>query len=128
MLTLKPLIGWPLLPRPTGGSLQWPTLERSVRELIRVILSTQPGEQLMRPLFGAGLQRFLHEGNTLTTRQRIQDAITGALGNYENRISVERIDVDPIPGAPAQIGITISYRLLRTGVIEQVTATVTSGA
>ena len=128
MMLVKPLIGWPLLPHPVGGALQWPTLERSVRELIRVILSTQPGEQLMRPLFGAGLQRFLHESNTLTTRQRIQDAITAALGSYENRISVERVDVDPIPGTPAQIGITISYRLLRTGVVEQVSATVVAGA
>ena len=53
-------IGWPLLPLPdANGALAWPDLARSVREQIQVLLSTQPGEQLMRPAFGAGLERLL---------------------------------------------------------------------
>jgi phage baseplate assembly protein W len=127
-LQIKPLIGWPLLPRPSGGQLQWPGLERSVRDLIRVILSTQAGEQLMRPAFGAGLQQFLHEDNTITLRRRIRDNVSAALGAYENRIQVERIDVDSIPGTPSQVSVTITYRLLRTGVVSQVSATLTTGA
>ena len=54
-----------------------PALEQSVRQSIQVILSTRPGEQLMRPDFGAGLERFLHEPNTLTTRRRIRDVVRG---------------------------------------------------
>jgi phage baseplate assembly protein W len=126
-MQIKPPIGWPLLPRPVKGALQWPAFERSVREQIRVVLSTQPGEQLMRPQFGAGLQQYLHEDNTITTRKRIHDAVTSALANYEGRIALDRVDVDPVPGAPAQISVTVTYRLLRTGVVEQLSATVNTG-
>ncbi len=49
---VRPLLGWPLLPLPDeGGVVGWPSLEQSVREAIRVILSTRPGEQLMRADF-----------------------------------------------------------------------------
>ncbi len=52
-------IGWPFLPALQDGQLIFPTLEQSVRDSIRVVLMTRPGEQLMRPRFGAGLQNFL---------------------------------------------------------------------
>ena len=66
MNTYQDPIGWPFLPFPqTGGQLTYPDLERSVRDSIRIILATRPGEQLMRPRFGAGLQNFLDEGNTV---------------------------------------------------------------
>ena len=84
-------------------------------ENIKVILLTQPGEQLMRPRYGAGLESLLHEPNTLTTRRRIHERITDALSRWERRISVERIEVLEIPERPDQLRVEISYRLLRTG-------------
>ena len=111
-----PRLGWPLLPLPDDeGQLHWPDLETSVTENIKVILLTQPGEQLMRPRYGAGLESLLHEPNTLTTRRRIHERITDALSRWERRISVERIEVLEIPERPDQLRVEISYRLLRTG-------------
>mgnify|MGYP003449208689 FL=1 len=93
-------IGWPLLPLPdTNGALAWPDLARSVREQIQVLLSTQPGEQLMRPAFGAGLERLLGEPNTISTRARIRDLVIDALARWEPRITVDAVTVDPISGA-----------------------------
>jgi hypothetical protein len=60
-MTSSAPIGWPLLPLPDAdGRLSWPPLEQSVAWQIRVVLLTQPGEQLMRPEYGAGIERFLH--------------------------------------------------------------------
>jgi len=110
------LIGWPLLPQPdTSGRLTYPPLEQSVRQLIQVILRTRPGEQLMRPEFGAGLENYLHESNTLTTRRRIRDQIAGSLARWEQRITVDRVDVMEVPDQPTQLRIEIGYRLRRTG-------------
>ena len=110
------LIGWPLLPLPDEhGQLAWPTLEQSVAQQIRVILQTRPGEQLMRPTFGAGLENFLHEPNTLTTHRRIRDTITSSLGQWEPRIIVDDVSVTPVNGQPGQVRIEIGYRLRRTG-------------
>lgn len=112
--------GWPLLPLPdSNGRLSYPTLEESVRQSIRVLLSTRPGEQLMRPGFGAGLQGLLHEQNTLTTRRRIKDLVTESLDRWEKRITVDRIEVRELPDEPTKIRVEIAYRLKRTGAAQQ---------
>lgn len=107
-------IGWPFMPMPVNGMLAYPSLEQSVRDAIRIILTTRPGEQLMTPLFGAGVQNFLDEGNTIALRRQIQSAISNALQQYENRITVDAVDVTTIEGAPSEIHVQIHYRQIRT--------------
>ncbi len=114
--TPRPLIGWPLLPLPDAhGRLEYPSLEAGVRESIRVILSTRPGEQLMRPEFGAGLERLLHEPNTLATRRAIRDLVQASLGRWERRLVLDRVDVREVAGEPTHVSVEIAYRLARTG-------------
>lgn len=111
-----PLLGWPLLALPQDdGTLRYPDLERSVRDAIRVILSTTPGEQLMRPDFGAGLERLLHEPNTLATRARLRELILDALARWERRIVVDRVDVWEVADDAAALRVEIGYRIVRTG-------------
>ena len=117
------LIGWPLLPVPNErGEIEWPSLERSIRESIQVILRTRPGEQLMRPRFGAGLEEFLHAPNTLTTRRAIRDRIQDTLTQWETRILLDRVDVSE-GEQPSQVRVTIAYRLARTGQAQRVGVT-----
>jgi phage baseplate assembly protein W len=112
----RPLLGWPLLPLPDEhGRLDWPSLETSVRDLIRVVLSTKPGEQLMRPGFGAGLELLLHEPNNVATRRRIRERVQEALTRWEQRILLDRVDVLEVDGRPNELRVEIGYRLARTG-------------
>lgn len=114
-------VGWPLLPVPDDeGELHWPAPEQSVREQVRVVLLTRPGEQLMRPLYGAGLGNFLHEPNTLSTRRAVRDRIRESLARWEKRIVTDRIEVWEVPGRPTAIRVEIAYRLRRTGAAETV--------
>lgn len=108
-------IGWPLLPSPVEGRLAYPALEASVRQLIQVILRTRPGEQLMRPEFGAGLDRYLHEPNTLDTRRAIRELVAAAIVRWESRVELEDVQVDGVPDQPSQVRVQIVYRLRRTG-------------
>jgi phage baseplate assembly protein W len=112
-------VSWPFLPKPEGGVLGFPTLEQSVKDAIRIILTTCPGEQLMRPRFGAGLQNFLDEGNTVALRRQIQGAILTNLQTFENRIALDAVDVDPVTDAPTEVQVQIHYRLLRTNLAQQ---------
>lgn len=117
--TTEPL-GWPLLPVPdANGQLHYPGLAQSVREQIQVLLSTRPGEQLMNPCFGAGLENLLTEPNTVATRSRIQELVGDALKRWEDRIVVDGIAVDPVSDAATGVAdgvrVEIAYRLLRTG-------------
>ena len=129
MISSAPLIGWPLLPLPDeGGQLHWPTLEQSVAQQIRVILQTRPGEQLMRPDWGAGLENFLHEPNNLTTHRRIRDIVTSSLSRWEQRIIVDDIAVNTPSDQPSQIRVEIAYRLRRTGAASRLGLTLDLGA
>ena len=50
-----------------------------VRRAIEMILRTAPGEQLMRPEFGAGLETLMHTPNTLATRAKAQETVIEAV-------------------------------------------------
>lgn len=115
----KPPIGWPLLPTPSNGAFGYPSLEESIKQSIKVILLTRPGEQLMRPGFGAGLKNYLHEPNTLTTRRRIRDLVTDSMARWEPRIVVDRVEVREVPEHLTQIRVELSYRVKRTGQTQQ---------
>jgi phage baseplate assembly protein W len=114
-----PAIGWPLLPFPDeNGALAYPAaLAESVRQQLQVILSTRPGEQLMRPGFGAGLTDFLGEPDTIATRRRISDRVNETVVRWEPRVEVDRIEVSDLPGRPGWLRIELGYRLRRTGQI-----------
>jgi uncharacterized protein len=126
--TFAPRIGWPLLPVPDQqGRLEYPSLAASVRESMRVILETRPGEQLMRPEFGAGLARLLEAPNTLTTRREIQDLVAQSLAAWEPRIIIDSVDVLEVPNEPSHLRIQVAYRLQRTGVQQQLGLTLELG-
>jgi len=115
-------LGWPLLPVPENGTLYYPTLENSIKQYIQIILLTRPGEQLMRPRFGAGLSQFLHQPNTLETRRQIQNTVFASLIEWEKRIVVIRVEVWEDEDSPDAVRIEIVFRIKRTG--EQMTKTV----
>jgi phage baseplate assembly protein W len=124
---IRPL-SWPLLPTPdVHGTLEFPSLEDSVRQMIHVILLTRPGEQLMRPEFGAGVSRFLNEPNTAETRRRLRDTVGSSLAQWETRITLDEIEVAPVDGAPTTVRIDIAYRLKRTGQRKQTALTMVLG-
>ena len=79
-----------------------------VRQSIRLILETEPGERVMRPTFGAGLRRYLMDPNTPVTRAQIALDVQAALATWEPRIVVQAVTV--VPGDdPAEVVITVSY-------------------
>ena len=121
-------IGWPLLGVPDGnGQWAWPSLQRSVGEGLRVVLSTRPGEQLMHPDFGAGLQDFLHEPNTLATRARIKSRIETAVVRDETRIALDRVEVREDDADAAAVRVEVHYRLRRSGEPQSLALTVQLG-
>ncbi len=97
------------------GRVVWSEGEENVREAIHIILLTEQRERLRLPEFGGGLGRFLFEPNTVTTRRLIEDRITKALAEWEPRIRIESIDVEPDPDDPQAAIATIQYKLIATG-------------
>jgi phage baseplate assembly protein W len=106
------------------GSIAWSRGEDNIRESMRIVLMTEPGERLRLPEFGAGLGRFLFEPNTVTTHTLIAERIRDALADWEARIQVEAVDVAADPADPQAAIATIGYRLVATGARERVSLAV----
>jgi phage baseplate assembly protein W len=85
----------------------------------------QLNERLYLPEFGGGLNRFLFEPNTATTRQLIRDRITKALARWEPRIAVQTVSVEPDPQDQQSAIATVFYQLVATQATERVSLTVT---
>lgn len=96
------------------GRVAWSSGADSIRESIRVILMTDPGERLMLPAFGAGLRGFLFEPNIPATHRLIQERVDFTLGRWEPRIDVVRVVVDADPDDAQQANVTIDYQLVAT--------------
>lgn len=97
------------------GRWAWSEGHENIRESIRVILSTEPGERLMLPEFGGGLRRFLFEPNAASTRRLIEERVTRALAMWEPRIRVEAVTAEEDPADARVVHVTVQYRLVSDG-------------
>ena len=109
------------------GRIAWSDGEANVREAMRIILMTEPGERLRLPEFGAGLARFLFEPNILATHTQMQQRIAEALQRWEPRVQVEDVVVQADAVDPQAAIATITYRLVATQALERVALAVSVG-
>lgn len=112
----------------TDGRIAWSEGETNIREAIRIILKTQERERINLPSFGAGLQRFLFEPNTVATQFQIKDRITKALQLWEPRISVASVNVDQDPSDPQAAIAAIEYKLVATSLNQSVNVSLKLGS
>lgn len=108
------ITGWSFPVQPAAGVLTTCSGAAAVRQAVRLVLATEPGERIMRPAFGCGLRQFLMAPNTPGTRAAIAEAVTVALTTWEPRISLRGVEV--VPGEdPAVAIVTVSYVHNRDG-------------
>jgi phage baseplate assembly protein W len=104
------------------GRVAWSEGEQNVRESIRVILLTNLKERVRLPDFGGGLQTFLFEPNNPSTHNLMEDRIQKILRQWEPRISIDSVTVQPDPDDPQSSAIaTIRYKLIATQGAERMT-------
>lgn len=104
--------GWHFPVRPNrGGRLPLFGGERKIRQSIWIILSTAPGERVMRPDFGCGIHDLLFQPNTIMLRSQIQARVVEALQTHEPRIDINNVLVTAGPGEPNRLDIRIDYRV-----------------
>jgi uncharacterized protein len=85
-----------------------------VEQSIRIILGTQHGERVMRPLFGSNLRALAFAPNNASTANLARYYVTEALGRWEPRIDVQDVTVTS-DNLGAKLFIDVSYRLRATG-------------
>jgi phage baseplate assembly protein W len=81
---------------------------------IRVVLSTAPGERVMRPAFGCRIWELLFEPVNANTMGLMAQAVREALAQWEPRIEVESVTVEQDRADASLVHIHITYRLRAT--------------
>jgi hypothetical protein len=88
--------------------------EQSVRQSIWTILSTSPGERVMRPDFGCSLSDLVFAVNNAATATAVTRAVREALATWEPRIDVLDVYAAPDPVQANVLNIEINYQVRST--------------
>jgi phage baseplate assembly protein W len=85
--------------------------EEAVRQAIFLLLSTVPGERVMRPTYGCHLHRLVFAPNDDTTAGLAIHYVRSALDRWEPRIEVVQLDASRSDEAPERLNLLLEYRL-----------------
>lgn len=96
------------------GSVDIVSYEDDISEAIKIILQTAPGERVMRPEFGCGINEYVFSVVNNSTLLQIQNEIDRALTLYEPRIIVENISARLEGNNDSSLLINIDYIVKNT--------------
>lgn len=86
--------------------------DQHVRELVELVLFTDPGERVNRPDFGTGARQLVFAGNSPEIATAVEFLVKGALQRWLGElIQVERLAV---AAEDSELRINLAYRLLAT--------------
>jgi phage baseplate assembly protein W len=90
----------------------------SVRQAILLLLSTRPGERIMRPGYGCHLHRLIFAPNDYTTAGLAIHYVQQALQRWEPRVDILHLDASADLNAPSLLNVFLTYRLRSTLEVE----------
>ncbi|NUT32202.1 MAG: GPW/gp25 family protein [Hamadaea sp.] len=85
--------------------------DETVRQALFLLLSTTPGERVMRPGYGSRLHRLVFAPNDDTTAGLAIHYVEQALARWEPRVEVLDVDAAADPDAPWRLLIRLDYRV-----------------
>jgi uncharacterized protein len=88
--------------------------DASVRQAILLLLSTSPGERVMRPEYGCSLRHLVFAPNDDTTAGLAIHYVRQALNRWEPRIEILKLDAGRAEGAGERLTIQLDYRVKAT--------------
>lgn len=101
---------------PSGG-LTLTDKNGAIRQAIMILLSTRPGERVMRPEYGCPLHRLAFEPNDAATAGLAMHYIRTALTRWEPRIEIMSLQAAPDAKTDADSGrmsVFLEYRVRAT--------------
>ncbi len=87
--------------------------EKHVGEALVVLLRTMLGSRVMRPAFGAGIDRYVFEPRSADACHRLADDVRRALVLGEPRVIVDAVTAEPGPDSDDRVDVTVEYRIDR---------------
>lgn len=96
------------------GGLALTTGAEDLDSSIRVVVSTAPGERVMRPAFGCKIWDLLFEPINANTLGLMAQSVREAVAQWEPRVEVEGVQVVPDVRDSGLVHIHVTYRVRAT--------------
>ncbi len=87
----------------------------AVRQSIMLLLTTMPGERVMRPDYGCPIHRLVFSPNDATTAGLAIHYVRQAIARWEPRVEIVRLDAGADRQDPGRLVVTLEYRIRATG-------------
>ena len=92
--------------------------ESAIARSVRNLVLTAQGERPFQPVLGTGVSRLLFENMDKLTASAIRSEIRTTIENYEPRVEINEIIVEPDPEGNA-MDVTLQYFIIGIDVPEQ---------
>lgn len=86
----------------------------AVQRALTIVLSTAPGERVMRPEFGCAIWELLFAPVNANNLGLMAEHVREAIGRWEPRVEVDDVVVRPDPANAARVTIDVTYRMRST--------------
>ncbi|MDX1909696.1 MAG: GPW/gp25 family protein [Bacteroidia bacterium] len=107
--------GWSFPPtfRKETGGVDMLEGKDDIQSSIEILLSTLPGERVMRPDYGAGMEQLIFEPFNLTLRTYLEKLVERAILAHESRVILDQVNLDAVP-EEGLVRIQIAYTVAGT--------------
>ena len=105
-------MGFPFGSKLSGGYFHRISGIESAKASVRQVLSTERGERIMLPNFGASLKKYLFEPLDETTYQNVKYEVVTSISRYVKDVRIMRLRVIPFTGGGAAVpGFKVELKL-----------------
>jgi phage baseplate assembly protein W len=102
--------GWkfPVAVNPTTGRIAMSEFEEDIKESIRIILATAPGERVMRPDFGCGIHDLVFSTISRITVGLFESRVREAITKWETRVEILKLEISTRDAANGKLEIELT--------------------
>lgn len=101
------------------GGLALVSGDEAVRQSLLLLLSTIPGERVMRPTYGCHLHRLVFWPNDDTTAGLAIHYVRRAVERFEPRAEIVRVDATRDPQRPERLDLVLAYKVRATATVDE---------
>ena len=93
--------------------------DNSIKQAVKNIILTSPGEKPFQPLVGSSVSRLLFEPLDAFTADTIAEEITTTINQFEPRVQLTNVDVTPIFESN-KLNVSLEYKIVGLPIVETI--------
>ena len=93
--------------------------DNSIKQAVKNIILTSPGEKPFQPLIGSSVNRLLFEPLDAFTADAVAEEIRTTINQYEPRVKLTKVNVTPIFEGN-KLNVSLEYKIVGLPIVETI--------